>query len=187
VQRLLQVLDERMLEALARLTDLDAPYVEFPDNLHGLMTNPRLFRKYCLSAYQKYTDVLHGQDKFAGSHTDGNVLPLLALLKESQLDVCESFSPYPLTACTLDEAAAAWGSKPIIWGGLPTPLLDETTPQADFEAYLEHIFAVIQAPLILGAVDLFMRHNRIERLEQAARWAESVDPAQLGREKARGN
>ena len=57
------MLDGQLLDALADLAALDVPYVEFPDNLHGLMTNPKLFRDYCLPAYQKYTDILHRQGK----------------------------------------------------------------------------------------------------------------------------
>ena len=101
-----RLLDEQMLDNLAPAGRLEAIYVEFPDNLHGGMTNPRLFARYCLPDYQRYIGVLHGQGRKVGSHTDGDVGPLLALLKESGLDVCESFSPFPLTACTFDEAWA---------------------------------------------------------------------------------
>ncbi len=97
VQRLLELLDQQMLEILNQLAEFAWDYVEFPDNLHSLMTNPKLFAQYCLPAFQRYTQVLHGQGKIVGSHTDGEMKPLLGLLKESGLDVCESFSPQPLT------------------------------------------------------------------------------------------
>ena len=76
VQRLLHLLDQQMVEILRHLADLPATYLEFPDNLHGGMTNPRLFARYCLPDYQRYTGILHGQGKVAGSHTDGDVGPL---------------------------------------------------------------------------------------------------------------
>ena len=168
IRWLLELLDRQMLELLSQLGEFDAPYVEFPDNLHGLMTNPKLFREYCLPAYRKYTQILHWQGKKVGSHTDGNVKPLLSLLAESGLDVCESFSPYPLTECRFEEAWAAWGSGPVIWGGIPSPLLEEATRPEEFSAYMEGLFARIDRPLILGVVDLFMRHNAIERVRQIA-------------------
>jgi hypothetical protein len=173
IQRLLEVLDWQMLELLDRLNALDAPYVEFPDNLHGAMTNPKLFQQYCLPAYQKYSEILHWQGKKVGSHTDGNLKPLLRLLAESGLDVCESFSPYPLTECRFEDAWAAWESGPIIWGGIPSPVLEEGTGPAEFTSYLEGLFAEIDRPLILGVVDLFMRHNSIERARQIAQELES--------------
>jgi uroporphyrinogen-III decarboxylase len=175
VRRLLDLLDRQLLNALERLAGLDVPYVEFPDNLHGLMTNPKLFREYCLPAYQKYTDILHRQGKKAGSHTDGDIRLLLGLLAESGLDVCESVSPAPLTSFTFREANQAWRGKPVLWGGFPTPLLEEKTSEAEFQTYLDDLLAAIDQPLILGLVDLFLRHNSIERVAFIAEEVEKMD------------
>jgi hypothetical protein len=175
VRRLLELLDQQLLTAIQRLADLDVPYVEFPDNLHGLMTNPKLFREYCLPAYQKYTDILHRQGKQAGSHTDGDIRPLLGLLVESGLDVCESVSPAPLTSFTFQEVNQAWRGKPVLWGGLPTPILEQDTSETEFQTYLDDLLAAIDQPMILGLVDLFLRHNSIERVKTIARRLENLD------------
>ena len=175
VQRLLDLLDRQMLESLERLSDLDVPYVEFPDNLHGLMTNPKLFQEYCLPAYQEYTDILHRQGKKAGSHTDGDIRSLLGLLVESGLDVCESVSPAPLTSFTFQEVNQAWRGKPLLWGGLPTPVLEEHISEPEFQAYIDHLLAAIDQPMILGLVDLFLRHNSIERVKTIARRLQDLD------------
>lgn len=182
LRRLLHLLDQQMSEILAELSGLDWPYVEFPDNLHGLMTNPRLFREYCLPDYQRYTSILHSQGKKAGSHTDGNVKPLLALIQESGLDVCESFSPAPLTECTFDDAWNAWRSGPLIWGGIPSPILEQATGEDAFDQFCDHLFATIDSePIILGVVDLFMHHNSIERVEKIARRIEAQCAAGIRR------
>jgi hypothetical protein len=133
------------------------------------MTNPKLFAQYCLPELQSYTQVLHGQEKIVGSHTDGEVKPLLGLLKESGLDVCESFSPQPLTRCTFAEAMEAWQGKPLIWGGVPSPILEESV---DEQAYRNHVQQLLETagsgPVIFGVVDLFMRHNSMDRVEYLA-------------------
>jgi hypothetical protein len=175
VDRLLNLLDQQMLAIFENIADLDVPYVEFPDNLHGLMTNPKLFQQYCLPAYQKYVEILHGQGKQAGSHTDGDLRPLLSLLVESGLDVCESVSPAPLTDCTFREINQAWRRKPIIWGCFPTPILEERTSEHQFRAYLADLLSAIDQPLILGIVDLFMHHNSIERVEYIAEQVAGMD------------
>lgn len=172
IERLHSLLDAQMEWIIARLADFDWPYVEFPDNLHGMMTNPRLFRHYCLPAFQKYTNLLHAQGKKVGSHTDGDIKPLLGMLKESGIDVCESISPYPLTGCTIDEIWRAWQTGgesdrkgPLIWGAIPSPVLEETTTEAEFNRYIEHLFELVGGdPIILGVADLFLRHNSIERV-----------------------
>ena len=170
-----RLLDQQMLEILAGLADLPASYVEFPDNLHGGMTNPRLFARYCLPDYQRYTGILHGQGRKVGSHTDGDVKPLLALLKESGLDVCESISPFPLTPCTFDEVWAAWRGGPIIWGGIPSPLLEEDrTDEAAFREFVAHLLETVGAgPIILGVGDLVMGNNSIERVKYIAEQVEA--------------
>ena len=169
LKRLIEVLDQHLVEILHRLSDLSALYVEFPDNLDGFMTNPNLFQEYCLPYYQKYADILHGQGKKVGAHTDGNLKPLLKLLAESGLDVCESFSPAPLTECTFEEAWDTWQKGPLIWGGIPSPLLEKRTSESEFKAYVELLLHVIgNRPIILGVGDMVMGNNLIERVEYIA-------------------
>jgi len=188
VERLLQLVDEQLAEILRRLGDFPAPYVEFPDNLHGGMTNPRLFARYCLPAFQRHTAALHAQGKKAGSHTDGNVKPLLGLLRESGLDVCESVSPYPLTPCTLDEAWEAWRGGPLIWGGISSPILEERTSEADFCAYVDHVLDLAGAgPMILGIGDLVLHNNSIERVRYIAERVEASVPSWNGPAAANGS
>lgn len=176
VQRLYDRLDEQMIEIITQLAEFDWPYVEFPDNITGLMTNPRLFRQFCLPAFQKYNASLHAQGRKVGSHTDGNLGPLLKLLVESDLDVCESVSPYPLTSTRFDEIWQAWQPGPLIWGGIPSPMLEATTTEDDFCAWVERFFETVgDGRILLGVVDLFMRHNSIERVEYITKRIESSE------------
>lgn len=174
VERLMAVLDRQMLEIVDRIAGQPWIYVEFPDNLHGLMTNPRLFARYNLGQYQRYCQILHGQGKKVGSHSDGDLRPLLGLLAESGLDVCESFSPVPLTACTFDEAWQAWQGHPQIWGGIPSPYLEERTSEAAFRAYVEHVLNVVgDGLMILGVGDLVMGNNAMHRVRYIAEQVEA--------------
>ena len=179
VRRLFDILDQQMMSIIQEISGLDVPYVEFPDNLHGPMTSPRLFKEYCLPMYQKYCDALHAQGKKVGSHTDGDMRPLLNLLPQTGLDVCESFSPSPLTRCTFEEAWTAWDKGPLIWGAIPSPILEEWVSESDFHAYMQNLFEKIDRPIILGIVDLFMSHNSIERAASIASWIEASGPCDL--------
>ncbi len=175
VNHLISLLDRQMLEILQLISHLPVPYVEFPDNLHGLMTNPKLFQKYCLPAYQQYTEILHTHGKKVGCHVDGNARPLLNLLAASGLDVVESFSPLPLTPCLFEEAWQAWRGKLLIWGGIPSPWLEERFSEDGFDEQLNQLLNRIDRPLVLGVVDLFMRHNSIERVEKIAQRLEDLE------------
>jgi hypothetical protein len=174
IGRLLALLDERMSEVIHLVADLPEEYIEFGDNLDGMMTNPRLFRQYCLPTYHKYIDILRGRGKKVGSHTDGNLKPLLGLLAESGLDVCESFSPVPLTPVTVDEALGAWPRRPIIWGAIPSPILEARTPWAEFEAHVDLLLQTVgDCPIILCITDMVLPINDIERVRAIAQRVEN--------------
>jgi uroporphyrinogen-III decarboxylase len=134
-----------------------------------MMTNPKLFKKYNLPYYQKYADILHGQGKKVGSHTDGNLKPLLNLLAKCGLDVCESFSPAPLTECSFNKAWQAWKDGPIIWGGIPSPLLEERTSESEFQEYVQGLLKTVgDRPIIIGIGDMVLGNNLVERVEYIA-------------------
>jgi hypothetical protein len=174
VQRLLEVLDELQLAILDALASLDFLYVEYGDNLDGIITNPKLFRQYCLPAFQRYTDILHQQGKKVGSHTDGELRPLLNLFPETGLDVCESVSPAPLTRCPFEEAWEAWRSGPIIWGGVPSTILEETTSEPEFRAHVRRLLETIDdQPIILGIGDQVLHNSLIERVRFIAEEVEN--------------
>ena len=124
IDRLLKIVDHQIVDMLEHLSEFPVPYVEFCDNLECSMTNPHLFQKYLIPTYQRYSEILHRQGKKLGSHTDGNLKKLVTLLPESGLDVCESFTPAPITECTFEEAWAAWDKGPLIWGGIPSYYLE---------------------------------------------------------------
>ena len=169
IDRLIQILDEQYMEIIRQVSELSVIYVEFPDNLDGMMTNPRLFEKYSLPYYQKYTSLLHDQGKKVGCHTDGNIKSLLSLLAQSGLDVCESFSPSPLTECTFEEAWDAWQNGPMIWGGIPSPILEEHSSEGEFQEYVSRLLQTIgDKPIILGVGDMVLGNNLIERVEYIA-------------------
>lgn len=164
-QRVMALLDEQLTEILHHLAGFSGLYVEFPDNLHGLMTNPKLFEEHCLPYYQRYADIVHGQGKKLGTHGDGDMKPLLGLLAESGLDVLESFAPAPLTSCTFEEAWNAWRDGPIIWGGIPSPILEARTSESDFRDYVSRVLGTAgDQPIIWGVSDLVLGINSIERV-----------------------
>ncbi len=167
---LIDAIDELRRETARLLAGLDHPYVEFVDNLSGSMTNPTLFAEYALPSYQAYADLYHAQGKTLGSHADGDLKPLLQLLAESGLDVCESFSPAPLSGCTFDEAWDVWGGgKPIMWGVLPSPLFEERADERDLDAFVDHVLERVgSGPIILGVSDMVLGNNLIDRVSRVA-------------------
>lgn len=96
-------------------------------------------------------------------------IPLVDLLPESGLDVCESFTPQPLTELLFEEAWEKWRNGPLIWGGIPSSLLEDRTGQQVFEDFVENLLNVVgQSPIIIGVGDMVLDNNRIDRVKYIA-------------------
>jgi uroporphyrinogen-III decarboxylase len=174
IEMMLQLLDEQVTEMLSLCTARKDLLVQFPDNLDGMMTNPNLFKEYCLPHYQKYAEILHSQHKKMCSHTDGNLKPIIDLLPESGLDVCEALSPFPLSECSFEEAWEAWDGGPIIWGGIPSPILEADTGEQNFKTHVKNFLDLIGSkPIIIGIGDQVMPDSLIERVQYIAREVEN--------------
>jgi hypothetical protein len=168
-KRLISVIDEQVTDKLKRLADFSVPYVEFTDNLDGFMTNPLLFQEYVIPAFQNYCEILHDQGKKVGDHTDGDLKAIVHLLPETNLDVCESFTPAPTTSCTFEEAWNLWKEGPLIWGGIASYYLEDRVSEVEFREHIEHLLQLIgDRPIILGVGDAVMSDNDIDRVRYIA-------------------
>jgi hypothetical protein len=96
-------------------------------------------------------------------------------LPETGLDVFESFTPFPLTELTFEEAFNAWkGKGPVIWGGIPSSLLQPDTSEQEFENYIAHMLEVVgDSPMLFGVADLVTSDNIIERVRYIAEQVEA--------------
>lgn len=175
IEKVMALMDEVTVNDIQNLKTFEWPYIQFDDNLDGMITNPKLFPDYCIPYYQKYTDMFHAQGKKVGSHTDGNLKRLVPLLPETGLDVYESFTPFPLTELTFEEAFTSWkGKGPLIWGGIPSSILQPDTSQEDFEKYIANMLRVVgDSPHLFGIADLVTSDNIIERVRYIAEQIEA--------------
>jgi 5-methyltetrahydrofolate--homocysteine methyltransferase len=95
------------------------------------------------------------------------------------MHVAEAVTPAPMTKVPLEEYYRRWSDKLTLFGGIPSILLlQESTTDEEFEAYLDHLFrAVVPGKrMILGIADstppkaVFQRLVRIgERVEREGR------------------
>lgn len=141
--------------------------------LHGVhfdsqMTPPHMFRKYMTPYYTDFSALLHSRGKSLTWHADDDSKDILAEVKAAGFDMSECFCTAPMVEVTLEEARAAWGTDVIIFGGVPSIILEPGYPEAEFEAYMQNLFRVI-APgdaFILGVADNVMPTSVIERVER---------------------
>ncbi len=147
--------------------------------LHGVhfdsqMTPPHMFRKYMTQYYKDFSALLHARGKSLTWHADDDSKDILAEVKAAGFDMAECFCTAPMVEVTLEEARAAWGTDVIIFGGVPSIILEAGYPEAEFEAYMRNLFSVI-APgdaFILGVADNVMPTSVIERVERISELVE---------------
>jgi uroporphyrinogen-III decarboxylase len=133
------------------------------------MTPPKLFERYITPYYQKIAPQLHARGKLLAYHADDDSKAILRQVKDAGFDMAECFATAPLVTVTLREARQAWGSDVIIFGGVPSIILEEDVmTDAAFETYMQDVFRTI-APgdaFILGVADNVMPRSKIERVER---------------------
>ncbi|MBT4098972.1 MAG: hypothetical protein HOE86_15080 [Gemmatimonadetes bacterium] len=148
--------------------------------LHGLhfdsnLTPPPLFERYITPYYQDLSAQLHHCGKTLCTHADNDSRLILGHMRDAGFDMAETFTTEPQVSCTLQQARDAWGSNVIIWGGIPSVILEPTFSEADFEQYMAGVFTTI-APgdaFILGVADNVMPDALISRLERISDMVEA--------------
>ncbi len=85
---------------------------------------------------------------------------------------------------TLAEAREAWGDRVIIWGGVPSAILEDPYTDDEFERAMDEIFRVI-APgdaFILGVADNVMPGAKLDRVRHITRMVEQQGAYQISTE-----
>ena len=183
---------------LARMEELDRerlwPVVaESPARLilHGVhfdsnMTPPPMFDRYMMPYYRDFSALLRGQGKTLSVHADNDSRLILSHLRDAGFAMAETFTTEPQATCTLQDARDAWGTDVIIWGAVPSVILEPAYSDEAFEAYMVDTFRTA-APgdaFILGVADNVMPDAICSRLERITQMVEDwgdypVDPARL--------
>jgi len=144
-------------------------------HLSSQFTPPRLFERYILPYYQEFIPRMHDAGKFVAMHADNDTQQILELIEQAGWDMVECFVTAPMVPVTLAEAREAWGTRVIIWGGVPSLLLSPSVSEEELEHYMDELFRVV-APgdaFILGVADNVMPDSEIERVAKITEWVET--------------
>lgn len=169
VEHLVTVLSQRLRDtAWKHMLESPARLLMHGHHLSSQMTPPPLFARYILPYYQELTARLRARGKVLAIHADNDTRLILGLIERAGIGMVECFVTYPMVPTTLAEARAAWGDRVIIWGGIPSAILEAPFTDAQFEAYVDEVFRTI-APgkaFILGIADNAMPGSQIERIRR---------------------
>jgi hypothetical protein len=66
-----------------------------------------------------------------------------------------------------------WENGPMIWGGIPSPILEERTRDREFKEYVHGLLTTIgNQAMIIGVGDMVLGNNLIERVRYIAEQVE---------------
>lgn len=143
-------------QSIDMIAQSPAQAVYWGANFDDMITYPSYFQKEIMPWIGKAAARLGPKGIFVSCHCDGENKGLMDLIKDSGMHVAEAVCPYPMTKVPIEEYYARWSDKLTIFGGIPsTLLLEETTTEEEFEAYLDHLFKAV-APgrrIIFGIAD----------------------------------
>lgn len=175
VERLLAVLMDQYRERLwGPMLESPARLVMHGHHLSSQMTPPPLFERYILPYYQELSPLMRARGKVLALHGDNDTRAIFSQIERAGFGMVECFATYPMVPTTMAEARAAWDDRVIIFGGVPSVILEEPFSDEQFEQFIDELFRTI-APgraFILGIADNAMPGSKIERIR---RIAEMVD------------
>jgi hypothetical protein len=175
VERLLTVYTDCLKATVWQLM-LDSParLLVHGHHLSSHMTPPPLFTRFILPYYQELSPQLRARGKTLALHADGDTSKILSLIEQAGFGMVECLATAPMVATMLAEARSAWSDRMIIWGGIPSNLLEPPYTDAQFEQYIDELFRTI-APgnaFILGIADNAMPDSDLQRIRRVARIVE---------------
>lgn len=175
VLHLLDVLTEHWLEVQRVVLDSPAKLILHGVHFDSQMNPPYIFREYAVPYFQPFADKLHARDKVLVCHADADTSRLLELIEEAGFDMAECFVTAPMVPVTLAQAREAWGTRVIIWGGIPSVMMGNPVTDAQFESYMLDLFRTI-APgdaFILGVADNVMAEGKLDRVQRVTEMVEA--------------
>ena len=149
--------------------------------LHGAhfatQTTPASFYDQYMTSYiREFTDYMHEHGKSVTQHADNDTSGIMDQLLASGYDMQECFVTAPMGEATIEMAREKWGDKMIIFGGVPSVMLEEDVSDADFEQYMENLFKAI-APgdaFFLGVSDNVMPSSMLSRIRRITEMVEEM-------------
>jgi uroporphyrinogen-III decarboxylase len=169
VERLLTTMTDRLKATAWRaMADSPARLLVHGHHLSSQMTPPPLFTRYILPYYQELSPLLRSRGKVLAMHGDGDTRNILSHIQQAGFGMVECFATAPMVGTTLAEARAAWGSQVIVWGGIPSNILEPPYTDEQFERYMDDLFRTV-APgnaFILGIADNVMPNSELRRVRR---------------------
>jgi hypothetical protein len=148
-------------------------------NYDSAITTPPFFEKHIVPSLNRQAKILHENDKFLLTHTDGENKGLIEHYLKSGFDIADSICPAPMTGLTLKEIKEDFDGKITIWGGIPSiSVLENSMNDYEFDKYIDMTLDSIGRGdhIILSIADTTPPDAKFERIKSIAKKAREFGP-----------
>jgi len=121
VMELMDCLHRRDMRLMEALCQTELPVINYCGNISPKIVGLERAEKYIFPVFQEVADMVHKAGKLLAVHLDDNCRLLSDLVKESDIDIIEAFTPSPDTDMTVKQAREEWGDK-ILWVNFPSSM-----------------------------------------------------------------
>jgi len=143
---LIEVLEPIYRQLIDILAGSPADAVMWSANVDDMITYPAYYEKDILPWCRRAGRRLHDAGILTVVHPDGENRGLMDLIPQSEMDIADAVTPYPMTKVDIAEYYERWcrSGKMTIQGGIPEMfLLEESTTRDDLKNYIDHLLKVI--------------------------------------------
>jgi len=182
VERLLGMLTDCLKSRVWPLmVDSPARLLMHGHHLSSQMTPPPIFEQYILPYYEELSPRLRGRRKVLALHADNDTRMILSHIERAGFAMVECFATEPMVPTTMAEARAAWGDRVIVFGGVPSVILEPPYSDEQFEQFMDDLFRTISPAhaFILGIADNAMPGARVERIRRITQMVEQRGQCRL--------
>lgn len=144
-------------------------------HLSTQFTPPALFERYILPYCREFYPPLREHGKKVAMHADNDTSQIAELIESAGWDMVECFVTSPMVPMTLARAKEVWGSRVVVWGGIPSVLFSPSSYSVEeFRRQVEQVFQDIKPGdgVILGVADNVMPDSDIERVRWVTEYVE---------------
>ncbi|MAG13266.1 MAG: hypothetical protein CMN78_01585 [Spirochaetales bacterium] len=144
-------------------------------HLSSQFTPPQFFEKYIIPYCRELFPLLHNKGKRVAMHADNDTSQIAKLLEDAGWDMLECFVTAPMVPMTIEKARQVWGTRMILWGGIPSAILAPSYPFESFTTNVKSTFKAIGKgdAVILGVADNVMPDSDITRVKWITDYVDS--------------
>jgi hypothetical protein len=150
-----------------------AKIVIISDHADENLISPRFYKDYCIPFYRKACAILKSKGMYVSTHLDGNFKNYLPFITDTDFDLLDGCTPWPMFNYTPEQLAEAIRGKQNAYLGVPASMFVQQSTEEEVLSYGKRILDAFEGRVILNVGDILPIDGSIESVIALGRMAKS--------------